>query len=84
MYKTCHLILFIILILIVVGIIYLVYNQQNNTNSTNGMELFNGDNGRKVYNSQKAFVGAWASDVECGQGLKYVSLASALPQTWPN
>ena len=34
--------------------------------------------------SKKAFVGAWASNIECGQGLKYVSLASALPQNWPN
>lgn len=32
----------------------------------------------------KPFVGAWASVIDCGKGLKYVSLASALPQYWPD
>ncbi|AYV78427.1 MAG: hypothetical protein Edafosvirus12_26 [Edafosvirus sp.] len=34
--------------------------------------------------NNKAFVGAWVSDIACGKGLKHVLLASALPQDWPN
>lgn len=36
------------------------------------------------FNATKAFVGAWASNIECGNSLKYVALASALPQDWSN
>ena len=37
-----------------------------------------------LVDKSKAFVGAWSSNIECGQGLRYVSLASALPQNWPD
>jgi hypothetical protein len=59
------------------------YRSLNKNNNDHGLNKI-GNNRSLDKISNNAFIGAWSSDIECGNGLQYVSLASALPQNWPN
>lgn len=69
-----NIILYFFIILLIILIMYFLYNPRKNYSISESYKA----------PQSKAFIGAWSGDIECGQGLKYVSLSSALPQNWSN
>lgn len=72
-FNNMTILLILIILAIIVCFIYLIYTYNYSVNLR--------ENFRRT---SKAFVGVWSSDINCPSGMKYVSLASALPDSWPN
>ena len=77
--KNIIVIVSLVVIIIIIVVIFIIIRAKHKNN-----EYFSNSINKEYFsnNTNKAFVGAWASNIECGQGLKYVALASALPQDW--